>query len=107
MLAKYKVKYSDPRHISINALSSYTSSFMIQELQRLSPNNIRELFQLTLHYMVLTFLMTGFPLETLVKTMVLTVVYFNSFNIIHFKLFKVGLNIFMPIYLYTGDIFAS
>lgn len=80
---------------------------MIQELQRLTPNNIREIFQLTLHYMVLTFLMTGFPFETLVKTMVLTVVYLKSFNIIHFKLFKVGLNIFMPIYLYTRDIFAS
>lgn len=57
--------------------------------------------------MVLNFLMTGFFFGTLVKTMVLSVVYLNSFNIIHFKLFKVGLNIFMPIYLYTRDIFAS
>lgn len=80
---------------------------MIQELQRLYPINIKEIFQLTLHYTVLTFLMTGFPFETLVKTMVLSVVYLNSFNIIHFKLFKVGLNIFMPIYLYIRDIFAS
>lgn len=80
---------------------------MIQELQRLSPINIKEIFQSTLCYMVLNFLMTGFPFGTIVKTMVLSVVYLNSFNIIHFKLFKVGLNIFMPIYLYTRDIFAS